>query len=154
MFSKRIDRIQPSATLEMTAKAAELRLKGVDVLNLSVGEPDFNTPKNIIDAAKNAIDSGYTKYTPGSGILPLKKAVCNKLFRDNQLEYNPDQIIISCGGKHALYNACQVLFEKGDEVIIFFLIGYLFLILYQLQELNLFLSILNLTNKMSRTLMT
>ena len=119
MFSKRIDRIQPSATLEMTAKAAELRLKGVDVLNLSVGEPDFNTPQNIIDAAKNAIDSGYTKYTAGSGILPLKKAVCNKLFRDNKLEYNPDQIIISCGGKHALYNACQVLFEKGDEVIIF-----------------------------------
>ena len=119
MFSKRIDRIQPSATLEMTAKAAELRLKGVDVLNLSVGEPDFNTPQNIIDAAKNAIDSGHTKYTPGSGILPLKQAVCNKLLRDNNLEYTPDEIIISCGGKHALYNACQVLFEKGDEVIIF-----------------------------------
>jgi len=119
MFSKRLDRITPSATLAMTAKAAELRNKGVNVLNLSVGEPDFNTPQNIIQAAKNAIDQGHTKYTPGSGILPLKEAVCNKLSRDNQLSYKPEEIIISCGGKHALYNACQVLFESGDEVIIF-----------------------------------
>ena len=119
MFSKRLDRIQPSATLAMTAKAAELRAKGANVLNLSVGEPDFNTPENIVQAAKNAMDKGYTKYTPGSGIFELKEAVCNKLLRDNQLSYNPEEIIISCGGKHALYNACQVLFEKGDEVIIF-----------------------------------
>ncbi len=119
MFSKRLDRIQPSATLAMTAKAAELRAKGVNVLNLSVGEPDFNTPKNIVQAAKNAMDNGHTKYTPGSGIFELKEAVCNKLLRDNQLSYSPEEIIISCGGKHALYNACQVLFEKGDEVIIF-----------------------------------
>ena len=119
MFSKRLDRITPSATLAMTAKAAELRNKGINVLNLSVGEPDFNTPDNIIQAAKNAIDQGHTKYTPGSGILPLKEAVCNKLYRDNQLSYQPEEIIISCGGKHALYNACQVLFESGDEVIIF-----------------------------------
>ena len=119
MFSKRLDRITPSATLAMTAKAAELRNQGVNVLNLSVGEPDFNTPDNIIQAAKNAIDKGYTKYTPGSGILSLKEAVCNKLSRDNQLSYKPEEIIISCGGKHALYNACQVLFESGDEVIIF-----------------------------------
>ncbi len=119
MFSKRLNRIQPSATLAMTAKAAELRAKGVNVLNLSVGEPDFNTPKNIVQAAKNAMDNGHTKYTPGSGIFELKEAVCNKLLRDNQLSYNPEEIIISCGGKHALYNACQVLFEKGDEVIIF-----------------------------------
>ena len=119
MFSKRLDRIQPSATLAMTAKAAELRAKGINVLNLSVGEPDFNTPENIVQAAKNAMDNGYTKYTPGSGILELKESVCNKLLRDNQLSYTPEEIIISCGGKHALYNACQVLFEKGDEVIIF-----------------------------------
>ena len=112
MFSKRLDRIQPSATLAMTAKAAELRAKGVNVLNLSVGEPDFNTPKNIVQAAKNAMDNGHTKYTPGSGIFELKEAVCNKLLRDNQLSYSPEEIIISCGGKHALYNACQVLFEK------------------------------------------
>jgi len=119
MFTKRLDRIQPSATLAMTAKAAELRSKGIDVLNLSVGEPDFNTPQHIVQAAKNAMDSGFTKYTPGSGITELKQAVCNKLFRDNNLSYNTDEIIISCGGKHALYNACQVLFESGDEVIIF-----------------------------------
>ena len=73
MFSKRLDRITPSATLAMTAKAAELRNQGINVLNLSVGEPDFNTPDNIIQAAKNAIDKGYTKYTPGSGILLPKK---------------------------------------------------------------------------------
>ena len=103
MFSKRLDRIQPSATLAMTAKAAELKSQGIDVLNLSVGEPDFNTPSNIIKAAKIAMDNGCTKYTPGSGILPLKKAVCNKLARDNNLLYDPENIIISCGGKHALY---------------------------------------------------
>ena len=119
MFTKRLDRIQPSATLAMTAKAAELRSQGIDVLNLSVGEPDFNTPKHIVEAAKNAMDNGFTKYTPGSGIIELKTAVCNKLSRDNNLSYNPNEIIISCGGKHALYNACQVLFESGDEVIIF-----------------------------------
>ena len=119
MFTKRLDRIQPSATLAMTAKAAELRSQGIDVLNLSVREPDFNTPKHIVEAAKNAMDNGFTKYTPGSGIIELKTAVCNKLSRDNNLSYNPNEIIISCGGKHALYNACQVLFESGDEVIIF-----------------------------------
>jgi aspartate aminotransferase len=119
VFSKRLDRIQPSATLAMTAKAAELRDQGVDVLNFSVGEPDFNTPKNIINAAKNAMDNGFTKYTPGSGTKELKEAICTKLERDNKLSYNIDNIIVSCGGKHALYNACQVLFEHGDEVIIF-----------------------------------
>ena len=119
MFSDRINRIQPSATLEMTAKAAELRSQGKDVINLSVGEPDFNTPQNIIKAAKKAMDSGFTKYTPGSGILDLRKAVCTKLKRDNLLNYEPTEIIVSCGGKHSLYNACQVLFQKNDEVIIF-----------------------------------
>ena len=103
----------------MTAKAAELRAQGIDVLNFSVGEPDFNTPTNIIDAAKNAMDKGFTKYTPGSGTKELKEAICTKLNRDNNLSYNPENIVVSCGGKHALYNACQVLFEHGDEVIIF-----------------------------------
>jgi len=119
MFAERINRIQPSATLEMTAKAAELRSKGLDVINLSVGEPDFNTPINIINAAKKAMDSGFTKYTPGSGVLELRKVISKKLQRDNQLKYDPNEIIVSCGGKHSLYNACQVLFQKGDEVIIF-----------------------------------
>ena len=119
MFTKRLDRIQPSATLEMTAKAAELRSQGVDVLNFSVGEPDFNTPQNIIDAAKKAMDQGYTKYTPGSGINKLREAICKKIKRDNNLDYKIDNVVVSCGGKHSLYNACQVLFEHGDEVIIF-----------------------------------
>ena len=119
MFTKRLDRIQPSATLAMTAKAAELRSQGVDVLNFSVGEPDFNTPINIIDAAKKAMDQGYTKYTPGSGIIELREAVCKKIKRDNNLDYNIENVVVSCGGKHSLYNACQVLFEHGDEVIIF-----------------------------------
>ncbi len=119
MFTDRINRINPSATLVMTAKAAELRAKNIDVINLSVGEPDFNTPKNVLNAAKKAMDLGFTKYTPGSGILDLRKAITEKLARDNNLFYDPSQVIVSCGGKHSLYNACQVLFQSGDEVIIF-----------------------------------
>ena len=119
MFSQRLDRIQPSATLQMTAKAAELKSQDIDVLNFSVGEPDFNTPSNIVQAGKYAMDHGFTKYTPQSGTMDLKQAVCTKLERDNNLIYEPKNIIVSCGGKHALYNACQVLFEHGDEVIIF-----------------------------------
>jgi aspartate aminotransferase len=119
MFSDRIGRISPSATLAMTAKAAELRAAGLDVINLSVGEPDFPTPENIRIAGKRAIDEGYTRYTPGGGTIELKKAAAVKMARDNDLHYNPEEILISCGGKHSLYNACQVLFQAGDEVIIF-----------------------------------
>ena len=119
MLSDRIGRITPSATLAMTAKAAELRAAGIDVINLSVGEPDFPTPENICLAGKQAIDDGHTRYTPGGGTLDLKKAVIEKLSRDNDLQYDTSQIIISCGGKHSLYNACQVLFQTGDEIIIF-----------------------------------
>ncbi len=119
MLSNRIDRITPSATLAMTAKAAELRAKGIDVINLSVGEPDFPTPQNIRQAAKHAIDNGQTRYTPGGGTMDLKKAVIKKLKRDNNLNYESDEVLISCGGKHSLYNACQALFQSGDEVIIF-----------------------------------
>ena len=119
MLSDRIGRISPSATLAMTAKAAELRAAGVDVINLSVGEPDFPTPENIRRAGKNAIDDGHTRYTPGGGTMDLKKAAAKKMARDNNLHFNPVEIIISCGGKHSLYNACQVLFQEGDEVIIF-----------------------------------
>ena len=119
MFSDRIHRIKPSATLEMTSKAAELKRANKPVYNLSVGEPDFSTPSHIQKAAIWAINNGHTKYTPGGGTVELKEAVCKKLFRDNQLTYNPEQIVVSCGGKHSLYNACQVLFQKKDEVIIF-----------------------------------
>ena len=119
MFSDRIGRISPSATLAMTAKAAELRAKGLDVINLSVGEPDFPTPLNICQAAKKAIDNGHTRYTAGGGTLEIKKAASLKMARDNNLHFDPKEILISCGGKHSLYNACQVLFQSGDEVIIF-----------------------------------
>ena len=119
MLSDRIGRIAPSATLAMTAKAAELRAAGIDVINLSVGEPDFPTPKNIRRAGKKAIDEGHTRYTPGGGTMDLKKAAAEKMARDNNLHFKTDEILISCGGKHSLYNACQVLFQTGDEVIIF-----------------------------------
>ena len=119
MFTARTTRIQPSATLEMTAKAAELRAQGIDVINLSVGEPDFPTPKNIRDAGIFGIENGHTRYTAGSGTPDLKNAIIEKLSRDNQLDFSHEEIMVSCGGKHALYNACQVLFEAGDEVIIF-----------------------------------
>ena len=119
MLTERIGRITPSATLAMTAKAAELRAVGKPVINLSVGEPDFPTPNNIRLAGQRAIDEGHTRYTPGGGTMELKKAVVEKLSRDNNLHYDTSQILISCGGKHSLYNACQALFQTGDEVIIF-----------------------------------
>jgi aspartate aminotransferase len=119
MFADRIDRIQPSATLAMTSKAAELRAKGVDVINLSVGEPDFPTPQNIQNAAIKAMSDGFTRYTPGAGMMDLRQAAADKMKRDNNLDYAPKEIIVSCGAKHSLYNACQVLFQTGDEVIIF-----------------------------------
>ena len=118
-LAKRIDRIQPSATLAMTSKAAELRAQGKDVLNMSVGEPDFNTPSNIISAAIDAMNNGHTRYTPGGGTKELKQAIQKKLQRDNNIHYGLNEIIVSSGGKHSLYNACQALFEAGDEVIIF-----------------------------------
>ena len=118
-IADRISRIQPSITLEMTAKAADLRSQGIDVINLSVGEPDFDTPDNIKKAAFYAINNGATKYTAGSGTAELKASVIKKLRRDNNLDFKQENIIVSCGGKHSLYNACQTLFQKGDEVIIF-----------------------------------
>tara|TARA_Y100000996_G_scaffold229248_1_gene180393 strand:- start:1285 stop:2478 length:1194 start_codon:yes stop_codon:yes gene_type:complete len=119
MFSDRISRIQPSATLAMTSKAAELKQANRPVYNMSVGEPDFFTPKNIQNAGIAAIKEGHTKYTPGGGTFDLKHAIRQKLMRDNQLKFDINQIVVSCGGKHSLYNACQVLFQKNDEVIIF-----------------------------------
>ena len=103
----------------MTSKATELRSKGLEVINMSVGEPDFNTPENIRNAGINAINDGSTRYTPGAGMPSLRQAACDKMARDNNLNYQPNEVIVSCGGKHSLYNACQVLFQSGDEVIIF-----------------------------------
>ena len=110
--------ISPSFTLAITAKAKAMKAAGEPVVSFGVGEPDFNTPKNIIDAAKAALDKGYTKYTPSSGLLPLRKAICEKFKKDNGLDYDPSQIIVSDGAKHSIFNACFALIEEGDEVII------------------------------------
>ncbi|MFQ6677338.1 MAG: pyridoxal phosphate-dependent aminotransferase [Fidelibacterota bacterium] len=118
-FAKRVSRVKPSYTLEMASKAAEMRFQGIDVINFSVGEPDFNTPDHIIEAGKKAMDDGYTKYTAGSGMIELRQAICEKLKRENGLEYIPNEILVSNGEKQSLYNACQVLFDQGDEVVIF-----------------------------------
>ena len=119
VFAERVQRVKPSFTLEMTSRAEELRAQGIDVMNFSAGQPDFNTPENIRNAAKAALDRGQTKYTAGSGTIELREAVCTKLKRENQLEIFPDQVLISNGEKQSLYLVCQSLFEKGDEVLIF-----------------------------------
>ena len=119
-LAKRIHRIQPSATLAMTAHAAKLKRLNKPVYNMSVGEPDLPTPINIQQAGKQAIQNHHTRYTPGSGTYELKQAILKKISRDNNLhQYTVENIIVSCGAKHALCNACQALFETGDEVIIF-----------------------------------
>jgi aspartate aminotransferase len=95
-----------------------MKAEGKDVISFGAGEPDFNTPLPIIDAAKKALDSGKTKYTPSAGIKELREAIVAKLHRENRLTYSPDQIVVSCGAKHSLYNTCQVLFNPGDEVLL------------------------------------
>lgn len=117
-FAKRISELTPSPTLAITAKAKELNSKGIDVISLGAGEPDFNTPDHIIKAAVEAMNQGQTKYTPSGGIPALKQAVTNKFQQDNGLVYNPKQIIITLGAKHALYTLFQVVCNPGDEVII------------------------------------
>jgi aspartate aminotransferase len=119
VFAERVQRVKPSFTLEMTSRAEELRAQGIDVMNFSAGQPDFNTPENIRNAAKTALDGGQTKYTAGSGTIELREAVCTKLKRENKLDIFPDQVLISNGEKQSLYLVCQSLFEKGDEVLIF-----------------------------------
>ena len=119
MIAKRVSKINPSFTLQMATKAADMRSKGIDVINFSVGEPDFNTPKHIRDAAKKALDEGYTKYTAGSGMLELRQAICEKLDRENGLSYEPKNILVSNGEKQSLYNACQAIFNPNDSVIVF-----------------------------------
>lgn len=117
-LAKKITSIKPSLTLAITAKAKAMRDKNVDVIGFGAGEPDFDTPVFIKQAAKKAMDAGFTKYTPTSGILELKKAICDKFVRDNDLNYESGEIIISCGAKHSLYNAIQTICEEGDEVIL------------------------------------
>ena len=115
----RVNNIKPSFTLQMATKAAEMRSKGIDVINFSVGEPDFNTPKHIRDAAKIALDEGYTKYTAGPGMIEFREAICTKLDRENGISYKPSDILVSNGEKQSLYNACQAIFNPGDKVIVF-----------------------------------
>jgi len=110
--------ITASLTLEIDAKAKKMRAHGIDVIGFGAGEPDFDTPSFIIEAAKEALDKGYTKYTPSSGIMELKEAICEKLKRDNNLDYEPNEILISNGAKHSLYNIFQAILNPGDEVII------------------------------------
>ena len=110
--------IAPSLTLAISAKAKAMKAAGESVISFSVGEPDFNTPDHIIAAAKVALDNGQTKYTPSSGLLPLRKAICEKFEKDNGISYEPSQIIVSNGAKHSIFNACYAVLEEGDEVII------------------------------------
>lgn len=117
-LSKRVAALTPSATLEITAKAKALKAEGHDVIALGAGEPDFNTPLHILEAAKNAMDEGLTKYTPSGGILPLKESIISKFEKDQNISYNPDEIIVCTGAKHALYTLFQVILDEGDEVII------------------------------------
>ena len=117
-YSKKAMNITPSITLAITAKAKELKGAGVDVVSFGAGEPDFNTPKNIMDAAIKSMEEGKTKYTPTSGIIELREAICKKLKEDNNLSYNSNQIIVSTGAKQCLADAFMAILNPGDEVIV------------------------------------
>lgn len=118
MLSDRAAKIKPSPTLSMDAKAKAMKAGGLDIVNFGVGEPDFDTPDNIKEAAIRAIKDGFTKYTPVGGIEELKDAIIEKFVADNNLRYKPEEIIVSCGAKHSLYNIAQALLSPGDEVLI------------------------------------
>jgi aspartate aminotransferase len=118
MLSRRANSLKPSPTLAISAKEKALKAQGVDIAGFGAGEPDFDTPDHIKQAGIAAINEGFTKYTPVGGIDPLKDAIIAKFNRDNGLTYKREEIIVSCGGKHSLYNLFQVLFQEGDEVII------------------------------------
>lgn len=117
-ISERAIKTNPSPTLAITSKAKQMKAEGIDVISFAAGEPDFDTPQNVKDVTIKAIEAGVTKYTPTSGTPELKKAVCAKFKRDNGLEYEPSQIIVSNGAKHSIYNAVLALCDPGDEVII------------------------------------
>ncbi len=117
-LAQRLLKINPSSTLAITSKAKKLKSSGKDIVNFAAGEPDFDTPDFIKEAAIAAIQSGFTKYTPTTGTADLKKLICQKFKKDNLLEYSPEQVIVSCGAKHSVYNALMVLAGLGDEVLI------------------------------------
>lgn len=118
MISERAKKVKPSPTLAVDSKAKEMKKRGLDVVNFGVGEPDFDTPEHIKEAAIKAIKDGFTKYTPVGGIDELKEAIIEKLEKENGLKYKKENILVSCGAKHSLYNIAQTLFGPGDEVII------------------------------------
>ena len=118
MLSGRARALKPSPTLAITAKEKALRAQGMDIAGFGAGEPDFDTPQHIKEAAIDAINKGFTKYTPVAGIEPLKDAIIEKFRLDNGLTFKREEVIVSCGGKHGLYNLFQALFQEGDEVII------------------------------------
>ena len=117
-LAKRVQLIKPSPTLTITARAAALKAAGKDIIGLGAGEPDFDTPEHIKQAAIKAIQDGFTKYTAVDGTPGLKKAIIAKFRRENRLDYTPDQVLVSVGGKHSFYNLAQALLNAGDEVII------------------------------------
>ena len=118
MLSNRINSLPASATLAMAAKARELKNNGVDIIGLSLGEPDFNTPEFIKDAAIQAVKDNYNSYSPVDGYADLKEAICTKFKRDNGLDYQPSQIVVSTGAKQSIANVCMVLLDPGDEVLL------------------------------------
>ena len=118
MISKKVASIKPSLTLEITAKAKKMKAEGASIIGFGAGEPDFNTPEYIINAAKHALDIGFTKYTPASGMQELKVAICKKFLNDNGLKYEPSNIVISSGAKSSLYHAISAIVDEGDEVIL------------------------------------
>lgn len=117
-IAKRAKQISPSLTLEITARAKKMKADGIHVISFAAGEPDFNTPEYIIEAGHKALDMGLTKYTPASGTLQLKTAICEKLKNDNALDYTPANIVVSNGAKHSLFNTFMAILNPGDEVII------------------------------------
>lgn len=118
LISNRLNQLEESATLAMTKKSRELKEQGIDVINLSIGEPDFNTPEFIKEAAKIAIDENYTHYTPVPGYQDLRESICRKLKRDNFVDYNPNQIVVSTGAKQSISNIFLSILNPGDEVIV------------------------------------
>lgn len=117
-IAKRAKQISPSLTLEITARAKKMKADGMRVVSFAAGEPDFVTPEYIVNAGREALDKGFTKYTPAAGMPALRKAICQKLKNDNALDYEPSNIVVSNGAKHSLFNAFMAILDQGDEVII------------------------------------
>ena len=117
-LAERLKTVSPSLTLAITSKANRLKSEGKDIVNFAAGEPDFDTPEPIKNAAIEAIRAGFTKYTPTTGTLELKKLICAKFAKDNSLNYTPEQIVVSCGAKHSIFNAIFSLLNRGEEALI------------------------------------